>query len=220
VNRINLLERYFSNTIRDGEKPKLIRDGDNRIRYDLGDRFNGTLVYEGEISKSGDMFDGKGILTFTYKSFDFHNIMEGRKEIYEGIFKHNVLDCSQTYKSIDFYGNTFEGTMNYGTEIYSDDYERIYCIKTWAQPTIPEKILNDGSMRRLVCSLKRKKYVGSWKGGNFNGKGTLTYKCGSTYIGYFKDNLRHGRGKMYYANGDSFQWGKFKDDQYYEDGQS
>ena len=131
MNRINLLERYFSKTIRDGEKPKLIRDSDNRIRYDLGNRFNGTLVYEGEISKWGDMFDGKGILTFTYKSSDFHDIMEGRKEIYEGIFKHNVLDCSQTYKRIDFYENTFEGTLNYGTKFKKLKFMLLFKEKSW-----------------------------------------------------------------------------------------
>ena len=43
-----------------------------------------------------------------------------------------------------------------------------------------------GKARRV--DLTGKKYVGEWKGGKYNGLGTLTWLSGQTYVGDFLDN--------------------------------
>jgi len=42
------------------------------------------------------------------------------------------------------------------------------------------------------------KYVGEWKDGNKNGKGTYTYASGSKYVGEWKDGKRNGEGINYW----------------------
>jgi hypothetical protein len=64
------------------------------------------------------------------------------------------------------------------------------------------------------------KYVGEWKDGKWNGKGTLTFASGekeeelaavsSSYVGEFKEGKRHGKGTYIYINGDKYV-GEFKD---------
>ena len=134
-----------------------------------------------------------------------------KSEIYEGIFVNNFLDGNQIYKHIDFYGNAFEGTLKYGEQIFSDDFERLYCEQLWDQATIPEDFLNKTHNHKTVKMLKQKKYVGSFKNHNFHGKGTLIYKCGSIFTGYFEYGYRCS-GEMRYANGDKISSCRFKED--------
>ena len=44
-------------------------------------------------------------------------------------------------------------------------------------------------------------YVGQYKDGKRNGKGTFTDANGGKYVGQYKDEKRHGLGKFTYANG-------------------
>ncbi|MCI5131361.1 MAG: hypothetical protein D3904_07505, partial [Candidatus Electrothrix sp. EH2] len=44
-----------------------------------------------------------------------------------------------------------------------------------------------------------------------NGKGMMVYPDGSTYIGEWKDGLRHGKGTLIYADGRKYE-GSFTDD--------
>ena len=63
-------------------------------------------------------------------------------------------------------------------------------------------------------------YVGEWKDGKWNGKGTLTFASeekeeelttvSSSYVGEFKEGKRHGKGTYIYNNGDKYV-GEFKD---------
>ena len=63
-------------------------------------------------------------------------------------------------------------------------------------------------------------YVGEWKDGKWNGKGTLTFASGekeeelaavsSSYVGEFKEGKRYGKGTYIYINGDKYV-GEFKD---------
>ncbi len=45
------------------------------------------------------------------------------------------------------------------------------------------------------------KYEGELSNNAYNGKGTLTYSNGDVFIGYFKNNLKHGYGKLYNSDG-------------------
>ena len=48
------------------------------------------------------------------------------------------------------------------------------------------------------------KYVGSWKNGEFHGKGKLTFPWGEKYVGEFKNRNKHGQGTMTRGN---YLWG-------------
>jgi hypothetical protein len=61
----------------------------------------------------------------------------------------------------------------------------------------------------------RNKYVGEFKDGDFNGKGTFLFLAygqfwGDKYVGEVKDNKYNGEGTYYSANGDKYV-GEFKD---------
>ena len=56
------------------------------------------------------------------------------------------------------------------------------------------------------------KYVGEWKGGNFNGQGTMTWPDGSKYIGQWRDDEREGQGTAIWADGTKYI-GQFKNNQ-------
>eukprot|EP00942_MAST-04A_sp_MAST-4A-sp1_P003467 g3467.t1 len=54
-------------------------------------------------------------------------------------------------------------------------------------------------------------YVGEYKNGIRDGKGTYTYGSGSVYVGDFKDGKSHGKGTYTYDSGHVYV-GEFKDD--------
>jgi TonB family protein len=68
------------------------------------------------------------------------------------------------------------------------------------------------------------RYVGEFKAGNYNGFGTYFFSDGEKYIGEFKNDLRNGKGTYFYLNGNQYI-GQWKDDfrsglgtQYYASG--
>ena len=66
-------------------------------------------------------------------------------------------------------------------------------------------------MKNIV---KRKYYCGDFFEGKFHGNGILYYnQDGRYYIGEFRKNLRHGKGK-YYENNRLMYDGEFKEDEY------
>ena len=54
------------------------------------------------------------------------------------------------------------------------------------------------------------KYVGDFKDQNFNGNGTFTWPNGDKYIGEYKDNKQNGNGTFIWAGGEKYV-GYFKD---------
>ena len=48
-------------------------------------------------------------------------------------------------------------------------------------------------------------YVGEYKDGKQHGQGTETYPSGSKYVGEWKDGLRNGLGTKTWSNGDKYQ---------------
>ena len=46
------------------------------------------------------------------------------------------------------------------------------------------------------------KYVGEFKNDKMNGKGTMTWKSGGNYVGEWKDGLMEGLGTYTYGNGE------------------
>lgn len=52
-----------------------------------------------------------------------------------------------------------------------------------------------------TCTTEYLSYVGEFKEGSFNGKGSLTYKNGNTYVGEFRNDMYHGQGTFRQANG-------------------
>ena len=59
------------------------------------------------------------------------------------------------------------------------------------------------------------KYVGGWKEGNRNGKGTFTFSNGSKYVGEYKDGLPNGQGSYTFGKG---EWDGHKYVGEYKDG--
>ena len=53
-------------------------------------------------------------------------------------------------------------------------------------------------------------YEGNFKNGKHDGKGTLRWKTGDTYIGLFKEGKFDGQGVMTWASGASYEWANDK----------
>ena len=58
-----------------------------------------------------------------------------------------------------------------------------------------------------------KRYRGDWQGGKFHGRGKLYYVNGNTYIGEFSKGKKHGYGLLIYKSGDVFA-ARYKNDSY------
>ena len=61
-----------------------------------------------------------------------------------------------------------------------------------------------------------KKYVGSWIKGKRDSKGTFTYPDGSKYIGEWMKSERHGYGTLIKKNGSEKKVGQFKNGKFIE----
>ncbi len=61
------------------------------------------------------------------------------------------------------------------------------------------------------------KDYGCIEGDCINGQGTIITYNGDKYIGFFQNDLKHGYGEYYWDYGGVFR-GKFKQDQYTENG--
>lgn len=55
-------------------------------------------------------------------------------------------------------------------------------------------------------------YTGSWKDGQMEGNGEMTYLNGSVYTGWWYGNIRYGHGRMEYKEPESLYIGGWKDD--------
>ena len=60
-------------------------------------------------------------------------------------------------------------------------------------------------------------YVGEWKDDIRHGQGTFTFSNGPTYVGEWKDNIRHGQGTFTTPDGNRYV-GEFKDDKMHGQG--
>ena len=58
------------------------------------------------------------------------------------------------------------------------------------------------------------KYVGEFKDGKYNGKGTFTYVGGEKYVGEFKDGKYNGQGTVYASNGSIINQGIWADNRF------
>jgi hypothetical protein len=58
------------------------------------------------------------------------------------------------------------------------------------------------------------KYVGEFRGGDFNGQGTYTWPSGNKYVGEWKDRKRTGQGVRTFADGQSSQEGIWENDKF------
>jgi len=59
----------------------------------------------------------------------------------------------------------------------------------------------------------KKKYIGEFKYGKYNGLGAMTYPNGWKYFGMWKNGKREGQGTIFYPNGDKFK-GEWRDDKW------
>ena len=53
-------------------------------------------------------------------------------------------------------------------------------------------------------------YVGQWKNGLFEGRGTYTWTDGRVYEGDWKEDKKHGQGKMTSADGNVIHEGRWE----------
>ena len=68
---------------------------------------------------------------------------------------------------------------------------------------------NCSGTERLISGV----YVGEYKDGNRNGRGSFTFSDGRQYIGEWKDNDRNGQGALTFIS-DDWYVGKFKDNKF------
>ena len=55
-------------------------------------------------------------------------------------------------------------------------------------------------------------YEGDWVDGKKEGKGKIIFKSGSIFEGYFKNDMKHGYGKMYYYPSGNYFEGEWRED--------
>lgn len=67
----------------------------------------------------------------------------------------------------------------------------------------------NGTMNVLAPNNKGDRYIGEFKYGVFNGRGTYIYSTGDKYVGEFRDGKRNGQGTHIYSNGDKYA-GEFR----------
>ena len=94
-----------------------------------------------------------------------------------------------------------------------------FCFNT--QSEIPEKYKIESSLKKCKGSdykkwtncygeykFPRMEYKGEWQNGMLNGLGVLKEAYGGIYVGEFKDQKYHGKGKLTYSDGKTEE-GKF-----------
>jgi hypothetical protein len=172
--------------------------------------------YEGEF-KNGKM-NGQGIYTYA----------DGEKQ--EGIFVDNKFQSAQTKATNnsklpaclnpDYFDNCF-GTQDYSNgDKYVGEWrnDKRNGLGTYTYENgdiyIGQSLDNKRHGHGTFSFFDGEKYVGNWKYGKRDGQGITTWGlnsewAGDSYVGEFKDDLRHGLGTYIYADG-SKEVGDFK----------
>lgn len=183
------------------------REGKGTLVYASGDKytglFNNDLPHgEGELrlisgfrydgSFSAGLFHGKGTVTWpsgtTYTGDWKHGIREGS----------GVLKCADgsSYKG-EWKGNRRHGQ---GTQSYVDGYEYEY-VGHWTD--------NVRHGQGKLTNIDGSNYQGGFKSGVVHGHGTYQYATGAVYVGVWKNGKREGRGSLLYGGGQLEVAGRF-----------
>lgn len=120
------------------------------------------------------------------------------------------------YKNGQVYEGQFERGKRNGTGTLSLLVTGTHLVTTGPEPTTttttPSPENNSQQPKRRSSSIKsgsgsplRKYYSGEWKNDLFHGMGKLYLADGSNYSGEFCEGLRKGSGTFSYANGDVYE---------------
>ena len=228
----------FSNGLKNGQGKEVNRNGE--IIYDgefIDDERNG---YFGE--KKNGLFHGKGILykngKIRYKGDFKNNKYNGNGKYifdggcyYIGEFKNGMFHGKGElfYKDgeIKYSGDFKNNEIEYGKYNYRSGYY-IGQFKKWMYHGKGTLYYKNGKIKHKG-EFKNNKFLKK-EYGNFNDKYEenvrYDYEDGTYYIGQTKNGLRHGKGKMYYENGNILYDGDFIEDNeegngkyYYENGE-
>ena len=171
-----------------------LQDGDG-IKYCT--QTNKTLIIKYIGIFKGALLEGSGkiyINDYLYFKGNFINnkyngfgkIYYNNKKIrYVGNFKNNLKDGNG--KLYDIKGNL----------IYEGNFKE-------------DKKSGKGDLYDPSFSLVTTIYSGEWDNDKYNGKGLINYTFGDYFLGYFVNNKKEGKGKLYYNN--NCYEGDFKDD--------
>lgn len=105
---------------------------------------------------------------------------------------------------------TGKGTCRYKNNgVYSGDFVNGKMngkgVVDFNEDGIFEGTFKDGNASHGTHTFKSgDKYVGQYKNGAWNGKGTYTWPNGDKYVGEFKNNASWGKGTYYYADGSKY----------------
>jgi TonB family protein len=83
--------------------------------------------------------------------------------------------------------------------------------RTKTQPCSGSDINNWNNCFATTADLSGATYVGEWKAGRWDGKGTHTLLNGDKYIGEFRDGKYNGTGTYYFSDGEKYI-GEFRND--------
>ena len=115
--------------------------------------------------------------------------------------------------------------LDYGTKNNIDSRDEtqfqklLKDLRTWLNLSQKEQESNHQTTYNLKSSSKIHKiydedgnllYEGEMKDGKFHGRGTLYFNDGDKYIGQFEKDVFHGQGTIYYTNGNIYE-GQFQD---------
>jgi hypothetical protein len=192
----------------------------------------------------GDWKDNNGKIIGKYTGSLKHGKREGYGtmvynesellSLYEGDWKNDTMHGvgNATYKDGRYYEGTFENNMSHGlgTLLYSNGSKYDGTFENDNATGLGITTYNNGEIYKgdHVNGIREGKgeyhyktspfymmYTGDYKNGLFDGHGELHLIDGTNYIGEFKDNKRHGNGKLVNAEtGDVIKDGQWENDTY------
>jgi hypothetical protein len=175
----------WNNGIQDGDGIKYCTQNNKKLKIRYIGFFKGALLQGyGKIYINNYLYYEGNFTNNKYNGFGkiYYN---NKKTRFVGLFKANLRDGNG--KLYDIKGNL----------LYDGEFKQ-------------DKKSGEGKSYDPNFSLVSPVYSGEWDNDMYNGKGLINYTFGDYYSGYFVNNKKEGKGKIYYNN--NCYEGDFKDD--------
>ncbi len=125
----------------------------------------------------------------------------------------SILEIFENGERILKGGVVYLGFRNGEIGFYSEKWEGLESKDNMDIGTYEGESKNGFSLGIYNSTDGKKKYIGEFKYGKYNGLGAMTYPNGWKYFGMWKNGKREGQGTIFYPNGDKFK-GEWNDDKW------
>ena len=230
INIIKILEEYEQ--IFDKYNISFIFDYNNKVEQIkfIDNNNNAETYYFGEFNESG-IIDGIGIKILSrnqiYKGEFSNGIYNGKglfiknKASIFGDWENGEINGNVLYKiedQFEYIGNFENNKKNgFGTEKYPDgsNYEGNYInnkknglgIYTFPNNEYYEGNFEDdlyNGQGQYIWGNNGNKYIGEFKNGKIEGKGTFSYEDGTIFVGNFIEGYKNGEGYIQFPDGKKY----------------